>query len=221
MQTHEAVAHLALDLGAGHQRRHGVHHHHVDGAGAHQRLSDLQRLLAGIRLGDQHVLHIDAQRLGIGGIQRVLGVHEGHLTAHLLGLGQHMKGQRGLTGGFRAVDLHHAATGQAADAQRQIQRQRTGGDGLHIGHVAVAIAHDGALAIHLLDLLHSGLDRFFLIRVGGRCRRSLLLRCHRFSSFYLSVIRYQIRFHEGCHIPRGECPPCPAPPRYRRSPGRA
>ena len=107
----------------------------------------------------------------------MLGVHKGHLTAHFLGLGQHVQRQRGLTGGFRAVDLHHAATGQTADAQRQIQRQRTGGDGLYVGHVAVAIAHDGALAIHLLNLLHGGLDGFFLIGAGGRGRR-FLLRCH-------------------------------------------
>ena len=188
METHEAVAHFALDLGAGHQRCHGVHHHHIDGAAAHQRLGDLQRLLAGIRLGDQHILHIDAQRLGVGGIQRVLGVHKGHLTALLLGLRQHMEGQRSLAGGFRAVDLHYTAPGQAPDPQRQIQRQRAGGDRLHIGHVAVTITHDRALAIHLLNLLHGGLDRLFLVGVDGG-RRRFLLRCHGVSSFYLSVIQ--------------------------------
>ena len=132
MKAHKAVTHLALDLSTGHQRGHGVHHHHVDGAGAHQRLCDLQRLLAGVGLGNEHILHVDPQRFGIGGVQRVLGVYKGHLAAHLLGLRQHMEGQRGLTGGLRSVDLHDTAPGQAADAQRQIQRQRSGGDSLHV-----------------------------------------------------------------------------------------
>ena len=52
MQAHKAVAHLTLDLRPGHQRRHRVHHNHVNGVGTHQGLGDLQRLLAGVRLGD-------------------------------------------------------------------------------------------------------------------------------------------------------------------------
>ena len=118
----------------------------------------------------------------------MLGIHEGHLAALLLGLRQHMERQRSFTGGFRAVDLHHAATGQAPDPQRQIQRQRAGGNRLHIGHVAVTVAHDRALAIHLFNLLHGGLDRLFLVGVDGGCRR-FLFRCHGVSSFYLSVIQ--------------------------------
>ena len=85
METHEAVAHLALDLRPGHESRHAVHHHHVNGAGADQGLGDLQGLLAGVRLRDQHVLHPDAESPGIGGVQGVLGVHKGHLAALLLG----------------------------------------------------------------------------------------------------------------------------------------
>ena len=123
MQAHKTVTHLALDLRPGHQRRHGVHHHYVDRAAADQGLGDLQRLLAGVRLGDKHILHVNAQRLGIGGVQSVLCVHEGHLAAHFLCLGQHVQRQRGLTGGLRPVDLHNTAPGQAADTQRQIQRQ--------------------------------------------------------------------------------------------------
>ena len=40
-----ALAHVAVYLGLGHQRRHGVHHYDVDGPGAHHGLRDLQRLL--------------------------------------------------------------------------------------------------------------------------------------------------------------------------------
>ncbi len=43
------VAHLALELGLGRQRRDRVDDQHVDGAGAHERVGDLQRLLAACR----------------------------------------------------------------------------------------------------------------------------------------------------------------------------
>ena len=44
------VAHLAFKLGARHESGHRVDHQHVDRAGAHQRVGDFQRLLAGVRL---------------------------------------------------------------------------------------------------------------------------------------------------------------------------
>ena len=132
VEAHKAVAHLALDLRARHQRGHGVHHDHVDRAGAHERLGDLQRLLAGVRLGDEHILHVHAEGAGIAEVERVLGVDERHLAARLLRLRQDVQGQRRFAGGLRAVDLHDAAPGQAADAERQVQRQRAGGDGLHV-----------------------------------------------------------------------------------------
>jgi hypothetical protein len=56
-----AVAHLAFELGARHQGRDRVDHQHVDRARAHQRVGDLQRLLAGVGLADQQVVDVDAQ----------------------------------------------------------------------------------------------------------------------------------------------------------------
>ena len=44
------IAHLALDFRFGNERGNGIDHQHVDRAAAHQRLGDLQRLLAMIRL---------------------------------------------------------------------------------------------------------------------------------------------------------------------------
>ena len=178
VQAHKAVAHLALDLGPGHQGSHGVHHHHVDGAGADQGLGDLQGLLAGVRLGDEHILDPNPQRPGIGGVQGVLGIHKGHLTAQLLGLGQNVQGQGGLTGGLRSVDLDDAAAGHAADAQGQVQGQGAGGDGLHVGLGVFAVAHDGALAVHLLDLLHGRLQGLFFVGTRRDCGGRILFRCH-------------------------------------------
>ena len=64
-----ALAHVAVDLGLGHQRRHRVDDDDVHRARAHQRLADLQRLLAGVGLGDVQLVNVDAQSLGnFGGV---------------------------------------------------------------------------------------------------------------------------------------------------------
>ena len=62
LQADVRVAHLPLDLGPGHQRRHRVDHDDVEGRGAHQHVGDLERLLAGVRLGHQQLVDVHAQR---------------------------------------------------------------------------------------------------------------------------------------------------------------
>ena len=54
LQTDERIAHFALNFRARRQCRDRVDDDDVHCAGAHQRVCDLQRLLAGIRLGDEH-----------------------------------------------------------------------------------------------------------------------------------------------------------------------
>ena len=76
LQADVAVPHLALDLGPRHQRGHRVDHDEVDRAGADQHVGDLQRLLTGVRLGDQQRVGVDAERLGVVRVERVLGVDE-------------------------------------------------------------------------------------------------------------------------------------------------
>ena len=61
LQADVAVAHLALDLGAGHERGHRVDDDDVERAGADQHVGDLQRLLAGVGLGDQQGVGVDAE----------------------------------------------------------------------------------------------------------------------------------------------------------------
>ena len=178
MKAHIAVTHFALDLGTGNQRRNGVHYNDVDSAGTNQRLGDFQRLLAGIRLGDQHFIDIDAQRSRVCGIQRVLGVHKGHLAALFLGFRRHMERQRGLAGGFRPIDLHDPPTGQTAHAQRHIQRQGTCGDHIHLQIILIAKAHNGALAVHFLNLAHGRLDGPLFILRRSRRRQGRFLFCH-------------------------------------------
>jgi hypothetical protein len=93
LETDMLVADVAVDLGLGHQRRHRIDDHHVDTAAADEDLGNLQGLLAEVGLGDEQVVDIDPQPLGIGGIQGVLGVDEGGVAAAPLGLGDDVQGK--------------------------------------------------------------------------------------------------------------------------------
>ena len=172
LQAHKAVAHLAVNLRLGHQRRHGVHHHHVQGPGAYQRLGNFQGLLAGVRLGDVQFVNVDSQLLGVGGVQGVFRVHKGADAALFLGLGHDVQRHRGFTGGFRAVDFDDAALGYAAHPQGQIQLQVTGGDDLHVLAGLLAQLHHGAFAILLVQVrqgMFQGLELFLLSALGNGC----------------------------------------------------
>ena len=96
LQAHVPIAHVAFDLRSRHQRRHRVHHHHVHRAGSHQRLGDLQRLLAGVRLRDVQIVDRHPDPLGVVRVQRMLHVHERTRPAQALRLGDHVQADRGL-----------------------------------------------------------------------------------------------------------------------------
>ena len=85
-----------------------------------------------------------------------------------LGVGDRVQRHRGLTGGLRAVDLHDPATREPADAERDIERDRPGGDHLDRGPGLVAETHHRALAELAVDLAESGLEG--LAAVCERCR---------------------------------------------------
>lgn len=145
---------------------------------AKEGIGDLQGLLAGVGLGNQHGVGVHAQCGGVDGVQSVLGIHEGNLAAHLLCLGQDVQGQGGLTGGLGAIDLDDTALGHAADAESGIQGQGAGGDGLHIHFGLVAQTHDRALAEALLDLGNGGVQCFFLVACRGGCLIGTGFLCH-------------------------------------------
>jgi hypothetical protein len=70
------VAHLPLDLGPRHQRRHRVDDHHVHGVAPDEHLGDLEGLLSRVGLRDQQVVHVHSELPGILHVQGVLGVDE-------------------------------------------------------------------------------------------------------------------------------------------------
>ena len=149
-----------------HERRDRVDDQDVDGAAAHQGLGDLQRLLAVVRLRDQQVVGLHAELLGIAEIERMLGVDEGRHAAALLRFGDDLQRQGGFAGGFRAVDLDHAAARHAADAERDVESERAGGNRLHVlDDAALAELHDRAFAELFLDLTYREVDRLFPIHI--------------------------------------------------------
>ncbi|GAA4338310.1 hypothetical protein GCM10023178_51590 [Actinomadura luteofluorescens] len=147
-----------LDLGARHQRGDGVDDDDVDRAGADQHVGDLQGLLAGVGLGDQQGVDVDAELGGVLGVERVLGVDEGGDAAHLLDARDGVERDGGLAGALGAVHLDDAAARQTADAEGDVEGDRAGGDHLDGRPRLLAHPHDRPLAELPLDLGECGLE---------------------------------------------------------------
>src|SRR5205807_2607107 len=64
LQSHERVAHLALDLFTRHERRDRVDDDDVDGARPDERVGDLKRLLAVVGLRDEQIVGADPAGAG-------------------------------------------------------------------------------------------------------------------------------------------------------------
>src|SRR5919202_4423093 len=124
-----------------------------------ERLKEPEGLLAVVGLGEVEVLQVDADGLGVGRVEGVLGVYEGGEAAGPLGLGDDVQGEGGLAAGLGAVDLDDAAPGDAAHAEGHVEGEGAGGDGGDPPRPAVAHAHDRALAELSLHLRNGGVYR--------------------------------------------------------------
>ncbi len=120
--------------------------------GAHEHVGDLERLLAGVRLGDEEPVDVDAELRGVVGVERVLRVDEGGDPAGLLHVRDRVERQRRLAGGLRTVDLDDASARQAADAERDVERDGPRRDHLDGCALVAAEAHDRPLAELAVDL---------------------------------------------------------------------
>ena len=172
LEADVAVAHLALDLGARHQRRHRVDDDQVERAGADQHVGDLERLLAGVGLADQQRVGVDTERLGVVGVERMLGVDERHDAPGALGVGHRVQGDRRLAGRLRPVDLHDPAARQAAQAERDVEGDRARRDDLERCAGLVTQAHHRALAELLLDLGERDVQRLLAVSTSHVCPSS-------------------------------------------------
>ena len=173
LEADVAVAHLALDLGARHQRGDRVDHDQVERAGADQHVGDLERLLAGVGLADQQRVGVDAEVLGVVGVEGVLGVDERHDAAGALGVGHRVQGDGRLARGLRTVDLHHPAARQATEAERDVEGDRAGRDDLQRCAGLVTEAHHRALAELLLDLGERDVQRLLAVSTSHVCPSSV------------------------------------------------
>ena len=174
LQADVAVTHLALNLGPGHQSGDRVDDHEVDRTRAHKHVGDLECLLSGVGLRDEELIDVDAEFLRVVGIERVLGVDEGCDAASLLHIGDDVKRERGFARRLGAVDFDDAASGEPADAERDIESDGAGGDDRHRCAVVGAQAHDAALAELSVNLGEGRFEGFFAVC----CRGHFGLRFH-------------------------------------------
>src|SRR5262249_996111 len=103
----------------------------------------------------------DAELARVRDVERVLRVDERADAAALLRLGDDVERERRLPRRFRPVDLDDAPARQPADAERDVEPERAGGDDLDLRRRLVgAETHDRALAELLLNRADGELDRF-------------------------------------------------------------
>ena len=103
--------------------RDGIEHDDVERVRAHERLDNPKRFLAGARLRDEQIVHVDAEPARVLRIERVLDIDERRQAAALLRLGDDGERERGFAGGFRAVNFDDAA---AREIRRRRARDRSG-----------------------------------------------------------------------------------------------
>ena len=150
-----------------------------------EHVDDLERLLAVVGLGDEQLIDVDADLLRVQRVHRVLGVDERADPAELLRLGEDVVDERRLTRRLRAEDLDDPPTRDAADPQRDVERQRPCRDRVDgDARARIPHPHDRALAELPLDLGQGALQRCLSLCVGLRnrcCARliaGLLLLAH-------------------------------------------
>src|SRR5205085_10918711 len=102
----------------------------------------------------------------------MLGVDEGADAAAPLGLGDHVVDERRLARRLRAEDLDDAAAWQAADPEREVERERAGRDRADRDGGAIVHLHDRALAELTLDLAERNVACFVLVHLFASYGRS-------------------------------------------------
>jgi len=121
---------------------------------------ELQSLLCRIRLGDEQLVHVDAEPLGICGIECVFGVHERRDASGFLHFGDDLQSECRLAGSFRTEDFDHSAPWQPAHTEGEVEPQGSGRHDFNVRFARlISDAHDGALSKQLVDLLKDRLER--------------------------------------------------------------
>ena len=176
------VAHVALDLCLGYQRGDGVYYDDINSPRTYQRLADVQRLLAVVRLTDVEFVDVYTQLRGIHWIQCMLSVDKGCRASQLLCLSYAVERQRSLTGRFRTVDLYDPSARESTDTKSVINKQTTGGDDIKLLPRIITQLHNRSLSKVLLYLAERYFQRLhtcFLASNGDYSPLGFfLLSCH-------------------------------------------
>ncbi len=113
----------------------------------------------------------------------MFGIDESRRTARLLRFGDDVQRQRGLARAFRPIDFDHPALGKAADAQRDIEPERTGRNRFDLHRFLRAQLHRRTLAKRTVDLSERGFERLLTVHGFLVLFNQLQLRSHRMRSF--------------------------------------
>ena len=122
------VAHLSLDLSPRHEGCDRVYDDDVEGARADEGIRYLEGLFAVIWLGEVEVLQVDADSLGVGRVEGVLGIDESGEASCLLRLGDYVQGEGSLTARLWTEDLYDATPWEATNAEGEVEGQGAGRD---------------------------------------------------------------------------------------------
>jgi hypothetical protein len=111
LQSHVGIAHVPFNFGFGYQGRYRVHNNNIYGGRAHQGVHDFQGGFPVIWLGDQQVLHVNAQGGSVIRVKGMFGIHKGGNAPPFLHFGDGMEGNGGFPRAFGAVDFHNSSLG--------------------------------------------------------------------------------------------------------------
>ena len=105
--------------------------------------------------------------LGVGRVERMLGIDERRGPAALLRLGDRVQRESGLARALRPVDFDHPPARQPADAERDVQPEASGRDRLDLHLLAAAELHCRALAERAIDLGERRFERLLPVHAWG------------------------------------------------------
>ena len=107
----------------------------------------------------EQLVDVDAARARVARVERVLDVDERGDAALALRLGDDVLAERGLARRLRPEDLGDPAARDAADAEREVERDGARGDEVDLLPLRRAELHDRAAAELLLDREDRRVDR--------------------------------------------------------------
>ena len=182
-----AISHFAFNFGFGRHCSDRVNNENINRTGTHQGFCNFQCLFTAVRLGNQQVVNIHTQCTGIGGVQCVLHVNEGHFAALLLGFGCNMESNSRFTGAFRTIQFYDSAPWNATDTESKIQCHRAGRDGIYLHRVCLSQTHNCTAAVSFENMGNSTFQCFLFVLFAFRHHHlSFILfqfLCHRGNSF--------------------------------------